>query len=209
MAISYPLSFPAPSFRAVTVRKMPVVGVSQSPYSGAQQAVVYPGQWWEMDLTLPTLSAAQCAEWEAFFGKLNGMEGTFLAGDPARKVARGVCATVPGTPLVDGVVAARSLSLPIKGGPILTQGWILAGDYIQIGSGASAKLHQALSSADTDSAGDTIVDVWPRVRAALAGDEAISFSAAKGVFRMTSNGIEIVKRVGVFGELSFSVREAF
>lgn len=209
MTITYPLALPAtPSFSGVTVRKMPVVGMSVSPYTGAQQTVVYTGQWWEMDLILPTMPDDQMASWEAFLGKLNGQEGTFLIGDPSRKAARGICATTPGVPLVDGAVVARSQSLPIKGGPALVQDWIKEGDYMQIGTGSAARLYQALADADTNSSGETELDVWPRIRTALAGNEVITFNAPKGVFRMASNVNEITKRVGIFGNLSFSVREA-
>ena len=74
MTISYPLYLPtAPGISNIKLRKVPVVGLLQSPYSGAQQVQVYPGQWWEADIELPTMRLRASGPWEAFLAKLNGM----------------------------------------------------------------------------------------------------------------------------------------
>jgi hypothetical protein len=210
VTISFPLSLPAGIvFSDAVMRQMSVVGLSVSPYTGAQEAVAYPGQWWEIDFTTTALVEAQAAKLEAFFASLNGQEGTFLCGDPWRATPRGTAASSPGTPTVDGAVSARAASLPIKGGPVLQSGWVLAGDYIQINTGSSSLLVMALEDANTDSAGDASVTVWPRMRRALVDGEAINFSSPRGVFRLSQNQNDVPRRAGSFAPVSFSAREAF
>ena len=209
MSITYPLDLPSsPSFREVVLRPATIVSRNRSPYTGASQKFVFPGQWWQLDLTLPTLTDDQLAEWESFLFKLNGIEGTFLAGDPSRKTARGSCASSPGTPLVDGAVSANAQDLPIKGAPVLETAWLRAGDNIQVGTGSSSKLHKALETVDTDSNGDVTVKVWPRIRNGYAGDEVINFTYPKGVFELADNDMSVAKRIGVFGNISISAVEA-
>lgn len=208
--MDFPLSLPPYiGFSDATMRQVSVVGIGISPYTGAQETQSYPGQWWEIDLTTTALAAAQAARMEAFFASLNGQEGTFLCGDPWRKVARGRAGVVPGSPAVDGAVNARAQVLPITGGPALESGWIMAGDYIQVGTGSASLLLTALADIDTDSAGEATVPVWPRIRRPLASGEPIIFTAPRGVFRLTVNAPEVPRRAGTFLPVTFSAREAF
>ncbi len=209
MAITFPLSLPSnTNFATATIRRMPIVGLTASPYTGSQQAVVYPGQWWEMDLVLPILTAAESASWEAFLGKLNGREGTFLLGDQGRPTARGSCASAPGTPVVNGSHAAQAQNLSISGAPNSATNYIREGDYIQIGTGSASRLHQALEDGSTNGSGQVTIAVWPRIRTTLSNGTAITFSSPKGVFRLMENSIGIEKSPG-FSQISFSAMEAF
>jgi hypothetical protein len=61
-------------------------------------------------------------------------------------------------------------------------GTLKAGDYIQLGSGSAAKLHQVL----IDQTGDGNLEIWPKLRADYT-DETVIFSNPKGVFRLSSN----------------------
>lgn len=209
MAIVYPLSLPSvyEGIASVTIRANSVVGVNRSPYTGSQQVVVYDGQWWEMDVTLPRLTPDKVAGWEAWLRKLNGQEGTFLLGDPLRPFSRGVCAVNAGTPLVDGAVAARAQIIPIKNAPLSISGWMLAGDYIQIGSGISTRLYQLLDDVGTDGAGDAELAVFPKTRAALAGDETVIVSNPKGLFRMATQNVDVSRDRIIFSNIQFSATE--
>ena len=211
MAITFPLSLPAsPNFSAVLLRPNSVVGVSQSPYTGSQQVIAYEGQFWEMDFTLPVLEDPDLALWESFFLQLNGREGTFLAGDPARTVARGTASSSPGTPSVNGNQNARISALPIKGASTSQTGYLLQADMIQIGTGLSASLHKVLEDADTDGSGNTTLTIWPKTRTALTDGTAIAVASAKGLFRLTQNTVDILKVPGIFGQsVTFSAMEAF
>lgn len=209
MAITYPLTLPAnPGFETIVVRRNSVVGVNPSPYTGAQQTYVFPGQWWEADVAVAVLNKADTAAWEAFSAKLNGREGTFLLGDPLRQTPRGSAAGAPGTPLVDGAHAAAVNEVDLKGLPASADGYLLAGDYIQFGSGSGARLHQLLEDLDSDGAGLGTALIWPRTRAALADEAAVTVAACQGVFRMAQNEHSFARRRGPFTNYGFTCAEA-
>jgi len=214
MSITYPLSLPAsPNFKDITLRKTSVTSDPMSPYTLESQVQVYDGQRWAADLTLPVLTNAQSAQWEAFLAKLNGYEGTFLLGDPGRTTPRGSASSTPGTPVVNGSVTARNNSLSVSGLPVLTAGYLLTGDLIQIESGEDTRLHQVLDQVDTDSNGEATITIWPATRKAYSGGETITVSAAKGLFRLAESTHEYFKEpgnptTGALTRLSFSAAEA-
>lgn len=74
----FPISMPsAPVAKSIRWRRKSIVGVAASPFSGQQQIYAHAGRWWEADVTLPPMTAAQAKDWLAFVVNLNGMEGTF------------------------------------------------------------------------------------------------------------------------------------
>lgn len=211
MAITYPLSLPsAPGFEEITLRRIKVAEMSRNPYEGSQQVQEYVGEWWEADVVLPAQSnAARVAAWEAFAGKLNGRVGTFLLGDPLRATPRGSAAGTAGTPLVDGVHAARVNEIDIKGMPLSATGYLLAGDYIQLGTGSAATLHQLLDDLSSDGAGKGTALVWPMLRGQVNNETAVTVASCKGVFRMAQNDQEFKRSRRMFTNYSFSCIEAF
>ena len=184
MAITYPLSLPSVTdYASARMTARSVVGVSQSPFTGAQQVQKHQGQWWEFDARLVPMSRASAETWIAFLLSLNGMQGTFLLGDPLGTTARGVGS---GTPLVNG--ASQT------GNSLITDGWtasqtgiLKAGDYFQLGTGSSSKLYKVLNDANSDGSGNATFDIFPEINTAVADDTAITVSSAKGLFRLTSN----------------------
>jgi hypothetical protein len=114
---------------------------------------------------------AAAGAWAAFFMSCNGMAGTFYLGDSIRKTPSG---NIAGTVLVDAGAAALSTTLPIKGGT----GAFAVGDWLQVGSSSSSRLHRVLKV----NAGS--VDVFPSLRVAYAEDTAITYTNPKGVFRL-------------------------
>lgn len=100
MSIIYPLALPPGNAIAkVRLTARSIVGLSQSPFTGAQQVQAFPGQWFEAELALKPLGRAEAELWNAWRLKLNGRQGTFLLGDPAGTRPRG---TLAGTPLMNG-----------------------------------------------------------------------------------------------------------
>lgn len=183
MAISYPLSMPAePCPQSVEFRAINAVAVSRSPFTFAQQVHAYPGQAWQADITLPPMQRAKAEAWIAFLIALRGSFGTFLLGDPRGEVPRGLAATFPGAPTVS---SASGGSVSITGASANKANWLRAGDYIQLGSGASATLHKVLENVSTSSSGGATLEIWPHVRGTASG--AVTVSGAKGVFRLASN----------------------
>jgi hypothetical protein len=184
MAIAYPLSLPdVTSFESARMTARSVVGVSKSPFTGAQQVQKHQGQWWEFEAKLVPMARANAEAWLSFIISLNGMQGTFLLGEPLGATARGIAT---GTPLVKG--ASQT------GNSLITDGWtasqtgiLKAGDYFQLGTGSSSKLYKVLADANSDGSGNATFDIFPSINTAVADDSAIVVSSAKGLFRLASN----------------------
>jgi len=202
--MSFPLSLPSnrqiASFR---MNAVDLVGVSQSPFTGAQQVYRYTGQFWEADLNLRPMNREEAELWISFFLKLKGAFGTFLLGDPVAAIPMGIGS---GTPLVNG--AGQT------GSSLITDGWtagqtgiLKAGDYIQLGSGASAKLHKVLETVNSNSSGEATLTIWPDLRAATTDNAPITVSNPRGVFRLTTPAEWTVQEAQTYG-ISFGAREA-
>lgn len=204
MAITYPLSLPtAGGIRSVRLGMMDVVAVGASPFTGQQQVQQHAGQWWDADIGVTPGKRADAEEWIAFLGKLKGRRGTFLLGDPAATSPRG---TIAGTPVVDGAHAARAATLALRGLTVGTT--LLAGDYVQVGSGATTRLHKNLSNATADGTGKMTLDIWPDLREALSDGAAIVTSSAKGLFRLATNKRDWSVDESLIYGISFSAMEA-
>ena len=91
--------------------------------------------------------------------------------DPDYATPRGTISSA----LLTGSLGDETVSVSMTGS-------LLAGDYIQLGTGASAKLHQVL----IDQSGSGSLEIWPALRANYT-DATVIFNNAKGVFRLASN----------------------
>jgi hypothetical protein len=205
MAVSYPLALPTNTgFAKIRISANNVVGVSRSPFTAKQQVYRYTGQFWEAEISLPPMKRADAEYWISFLLKLNGPYGTFLLGDPNGATARGVAT---GTPLVKGANQTGS-SLITDGWTTSTTGILKAGDYIQIGGGAAAKLHKVLDDVNSDSSGNATLTIWPDLRSSPSDNAPIVVSGAKGLFRLsTSQQDWDVNEASIYG-MTFPAREA-
>jgi len=172
LAVSFPLSTPTTiGFESIELRAINAVATSQSPFTYKQQIVSHGGQRWEASVNIPPVRRDLAAEWKAFLTALKGQTGTFLLGDPDYSSPRG---DVSGCTL--------SGSAGDETATVVMTGTLKAGDYIQLGSGSAAKLHQVL----VDQTGDGNLEIWPKLRTDYT-DETVVFSNPKGVFRLSSN----------------------
>lgn len=172
--ISYPLSLPGDGgVAAIKLSAANAVAVSRSPFTFSTQVHAYDGEMWSASVTLPTYRKELADPWIAFLLSLRGQYGTFLLGDPDKAVPRGTA-----------VAANISGSLGDRTVTVVMAGTLLAGDYIQLGSGASARLHKVL----TDRVGSGSLEIWPALRADYSG--AATLTDTKGVFRLASNVTE-------------------
>lgn len=184
MTISYPLAMPTNKrIRSIDLRATNAVAYGSSPFTFAGQTFAYPGQMWQADISLPPMRRADAEQWIAWLISLRGHLGTFLLGDPLGCTARG---TPTGTPLVKGAGQTGG-TLEIDGASNSITGWLKAGDYIQLGTGSSARLHKVLADANSDASGNVTLDIWPHIRTAPADNAAVTVSNAKGLFRLSSN----------------------
>jgi hypothetical protein len=177
--------------------------MSASPFSGQQQVYKHSGAYWTASVTLKRMTRAEAEYWICFFLKLNGRYGTFLMGDPAGATGRG---TLGGTPLANGAQAAGSQSL-------VTDGWtagatILAGDYLQAGSGTTSRLYKNLSDVTANGSGQATLDVFPPLREALADNAAITKANAVGTWRLADNEMPFSIDEAKLYEMSFDCIEA-
>jgi hypothetical protein len=198
LSISYPLSLPSVSgIRNIELRAVNAVAYSQSPFTFAGQAHAYPGQMWQADITLPAMSAENAEQWVAFLLALRGRFGTFLLGDPSRTSLRGTATSCT----ITGSAGDNTVSAVV---PIHER--LVAGDYIQLGSGANSTLHKVLVDyTGTGSAAD--LEIWPALRVARSAATA-TLSNTKGVFRLSSNEQSwSINEARIYG-ITFAAREA-
>ena len=202
--ITYPLTLPSHTgIRSVSFRANNAVAYSMSPFTFAGQAHKYAGQMWEADITLPPLrDRADAEQWNAFLMSLNGQAGTFLLGDPNGAKPRGTAAASPGTPIITDQTGS---TISVTGAALSQTGWLLAGDYIQIGTGSAATLHKVLVDADTDGSGDVDLEIWPAVRGTRSGSVIVSNTVGK--FRLAENMTGWNADVAQYG-ITFSAMEA-
>ncbi len=172
MAISYPLSTPTSiGIEKVELRAVNAVLTSQSPFTYKQQVIAHTGQRWEASVSIPPVRRDKAAEWKAMLVALKGQTGTFLLGDPDYATPRGTVSSCS----VSGSEGDETVTVSMSGS-------LLAGDYIQLGSGSSSKLHQVL----VDQTGDGSLEIWPSLRDDYSSSTAV-FTNPRGVFRLKSN----------------------
>ena len=186
MAISFPITWPSsPAIQSVRLTPVTVVAASRSPFTLERQVQAHQGQHWQADLSWQTMTRAEAEALLAALTSLNGLEGSFLQGDPAGATPRGT-ATTPGTPLVKGA-SQTGQDINFDGAPNNQTGYLLAGDWVSLGTGASTRLHKVLADANSDGSGNFTLSLWPDVVTAPANDAALAVSSAQGVFALTEN----------------------
>jgi hypothetical protein len=205
MAISYPLALPTHTgIRNIELRAINAVAYSRSPFTFAGQAFAYAGQMWQADVTLPPMRRSDAEQWIAWLVSLRGQFGTFLIGDPMGCTPRGMAT---GTPLIKGAGQTGGTIL-IDGATANVTNWLRAGDYIQIGSNLTARLHKVLQNANSNSSGEVTLEIWPHLRTSPADNATVTVNNAQGMFRLSSNEQAwSINEAAVYG-VTFSAMEA-
>jgi len=192
MAITYPLSTPTDiGIAQIELSARNAVAVSQSPFTFATQTHSYAGQMWQATVTIPPVRREYSEPWVAFLLSLKGPTGTFLLGDPAGATPRGSGLVDTNGVQVDnaaasGVNVANDSTIYVDGFTPSETGVLLPGDYIQLGTGSSARLHKVLTQVDADTNGAAEIDIWPAIRRDLVDDEAVTIQDPKGLFRLAT-----------------------
>ena len=177
MAISYPRTLPTiTGIRNVEMRAINAVAYSQSPFTFSGQAHAYQGQMWQADISLPAMDRSKAETWIAFLMSMRGRFGTFLLGDPRGCSLRGTATSCT----ITGSAGANTVNATVTAGQTL-----LAGDYIQLGSGATSTLHKVLVDY-TGTGSPSDLEVWPALRVNRSGATAV-LSNTVGLFRLSSN----------------------
>lgn len=203
MPVSYPIALPAsPTSRIITIRKASATAALTSPFTYQPQVQVWGGQQWMADIQLPPMLRASAEAWIAALVSLNFQEGSMLLGDSANKLPRGVGT---GAPLVNGGGQV--------GYDLVTDGWtagqtgiLKAGDWLQLGTGSTARLYKVMADANSNGAGQATLTLWPRLRSSPADNAAIVVSSPVGKFMLGAEPEWSIDEAHIYG-LSFQAVE--
>jgi hypothetical protein len=205
MSISYPLTFPSSvKLNGVTPAMAFVNSMTRSPFTNERQAFRWFGEMWTLDYTTPPCEAEAAEDFIAFCLKLRGSFGTFLMGDQSHQVPRGLGG---GTPLVNGANQV-GYDLIIDGCPNSVTGWLLKGDYFQLGTGLTARLYKLTEDANTDSGGHVTLEFVPQLRISPADNAALVITNPVGLFCMANNSVTWTVDTDGFYHYSFTCQEA-
>lgn len=204
MAITYPLDFPTDlGLNDFTLRAVNAVARTESPFTFQEQVYDWGGQKWELEAKIPVTTRATAEIYASFLIKLKGKKGTFTITIPNSETPQG---TGNGTPVVDGGSQTGS-TLDVRGfDPSETV--LKAGDYIQLGSGATTSLHKVLNDATSDGSGDVTLDIFPDLRSSPSDGATVVISNPKGLFRLAENQTDIKINEPYFYNLSFKAVES-
>ena len=188
MTITYPLDFPT-SFgvSGFNYGLDHVVSSAISPFTFEEQVQEHQGVAWDIAFNLDLLNRDQAEAYNSFVLKLKGKLGTFLFSPPGSESPRGA---VTGTPLVNGASQTGN-TLNIDALPVSTTGVFLAGDFIQLGTGAGSRLYKVLDNADSDGSGQAALTIAPKIVVSPADNSSVVYSSPKGVFRSKDNLVPI------------------
>lgn len=202
MTISFPLSLPtATGIKSMVVTPDTVVGVTESPWTLSRRTQRNQGQRWIFEITLPVMVRADAAVWEAFFLSLNGREGTFTMGDPRGATPLGVAT---GSPQVNGA-SQLGQSLVTDGWSTGVTGILKANDYVQLGSGSSARLYRQLVDVNSDGSGNATLTLWPQITAANspANNATITVLNTVGLFSLSDDNVPFAVNTALQSDYKF------
>jgi hypothetical protein len=154
-----------------------------SPFTLQPQSYAWRGQTLSTTVRLPRMKRAEAEAWVAALLSLNGREGSFLLGDSANTLPRGIGT---GTPLVKGA-SQTGTDLVTDGWTTTQTGILKAGDWIQLGSGSTARLHKNLTDVNSNGSGEATLILWPALRSSPADNATITVSSPKGRFMLAQD----------------------
>lgn len=203
MAISYPITLPLqPSLRSISITPKNGTVPVPSPFTFQTQVQVWSGQAWVAKCSIPAGRRATMGKWVAAMTSLCGSKGSFLLGDTAHTSPRGVGT---GTPLVNGGGQSGS-SLVTDGWTASVTGILKAYDYIQLGTGNTARLYMVLQDVNSNGSGQATLDIWPNLRSAPADNAVITINSPMSKFMLPQDISWDIDEAKIFG-LEFSAVE--
>ena len=189
MAITYPISPPSP-FLASRLSFTGISSVSRntSPFTMQTQQYNWPGQAWLASVDCPPMTRADAEAVISFL--LAAHRGTFYFQDYANPTNRG---GVTGT-LTVATATANASTLTFSG----ATGSFALGDWLQI----STSLYKVVQVNSSSS-----VEVFPVLRSSYTAGTAITYTNAKGVFRLAGASTEwSIDLASIYG-INFSIIE--
>lgn len=203
---TFPLTFPALTPQTASFRIVRATSSSVSPFTFRQQVYKFGGGRWEGNVDFPPLTQDQAAELQAMFLELEGQYGTFLYGDP-NYLAQGARGLATGSPLVKGAGQTGN-TLVVDGLSNNLTNWLKKGDYIQLGTGTSARLYQSSTDVNTNGSGEATITLYPALRTSPTDNAVVVVNGARGCFRLADNAAEWRVSEGNLYSVSFGFVEA-
>ena len=195
MAITYPLIPPA-AIRIASLRFSAISAVARniSPFTFSSQSYNWTGTMLSGDVECPPMNRADAEELIGFL--IMAARGTFYFRDYANGTQRG---NMSGSPQLNGAHVANTTTLTVDTG---SGSWAV-GDYIQLGTDSSSKLHK-ITKVNTALS----YEIFPLLRTNYPDNTTIDYTDAVGVFRLGTTtcdwSIDTAKKYG----LNFSIFEA-
>jgi len=203
---TYPLTFPSVTPATASFRIIRATSSSISPFTFRQQVYKFGGERWEGNVTFPPMTQDTAGELQAFFLEMQGEYGTFLYGDP-NYLAQGPRGLASGSPVVMGGGQTGN-SLIVDGLSNGLTGWLKKGDYIQLGTGTTARLYQVYQDVNTNGSGQATIPIFPALRSSPADNAAVVVNGAVGCFRLSTPSAEWQVQEGNYYSFSFGYVEA-
>lgn len=204
MAINYPLTLPTdPKPIRFQLSIFHPIAVNESPFTGQEQTQEHPGERWLAELAFDPMERADAEPWLAILSALRGRKGSFLL--PAYGTGQPL-GNPQGSPVVDGA-GQSGQTLATRNWTASKNGLLLPGDYIQLDTGANARLYKVLTQVDSDGLGEALIDIAPRLRISPADGLAVQTSNTEGVFRLAENLLSWDIDAVLFHGFGFSARE--
>lgn len=180
---SYPLTFPAtPNIQNFSIRPVRVVGAVKSQYTLEHQIYDHEATQWIGEISMAPMRVDSAFAWEVFILQLRGMVGTFLMGPPL-STPTGTGTT--GDLLTAGSQGDESVSVQNAGSGATFK----AGNWLQIGSSLSARLHKITADATADGSGFVTLNIEPALKQDHVINSLVTVSSPVGVWRMASNDV--------------------
>jgi hypothetical protein len=105
-------------------------------------------------------------------------------------------------------VGQTGKTLLVDGLPVSQAGWLLPGDYFQVGVGGAAHLHRIVSTVNANGAGQATLEFWPRLRTTPSDNAPLTLDSPQGIWRLSSNDTEWSVGLSLIYGLRFGCREA-
>jgi hypothetical protein len=198
------------SFKQCTFKPMSTSAVFRSVHNRSRQkAINQYAEWWNVTVQLVAGTQATHRAWTGYLAGLNWREHTVLFGDISATAPLGSASSTPGTPVIDGTPTLGSHELSIRGCPTSKLDYLYAGDWIQVGSGATSRLHKITKTVITNLSGEATLDIWPSFKEAASDGDPITLTNPRGLFELQDSYSPewTVGRGGVIQPITFTLTE--
>lgn len=151
---------------------------SRSPFGA--QALEMGAPLWTVDFSVKPLTEAEAGPWKATLLRLAGQLNQFELWDVRRPVPLG---TMRGSMTLAVGASAGATALSVTAGAGQAGTTLLAGDLLQLGSGATQQVVMVMADATANGSGTISLTVQPPLRTSHSNGAAVTWEKPKALFR--------------------------